>query len=284
LLRTVVEDQQELRLDIMRGENRIKELQMPRGVGGFGLADDTPQVVAERQKLDRKRADQRRLASIYEDRAATWQHAANLVRVIEQAMAARRSGCVAAMVVTEPPGYKNSIIDTVESRRRRGRELQADLAKVRAAPWPSALAKQKMRARIAQLAEAGAPHASDAIDHDEPIEFRTGTVQVRIANVDPSAVGFVALPDTLALIAWLHRDTLIAALDREIDEVADDKAALTLEQRRKAEAEILADMLATEREECALIEIAQTQGTAIDYRTDCDPRAILGIEWVAPGQ
>jgi hypothetical protein len=90
------------------------------------------------------------------------------------------------------------------------------------------------------------------------------------------------LPDTLALIAWLLPDRLIAALDREIDEVADDKAALTLEQRRKAEAEILADMLATEREECALIEIAQTQGIAIDYRTDCDARAILDIEWVAP--
>jgi hypothetical protein len=92
------------------------------------------------------------------------------------------------------------------------------------------------------------------------------------------------LPDTLALIAWLHRDTLIAALDREIDEAADDKNAMTLEQRRKAETQMLADLLAVSREECALSEAAQAQGIAIDYRTDCDARAILGIEWVAPGQ
>ncbi|MCK1641667.1 hypothetical protein IVA95_30020 [Bradyrhizobium sp. 157] len=70
-------------------------------------------------------------------------------------------------------------------------------------------------------------------------------------------------------------------MDREIDEVANDPNALTDEQRRKAEVEILADLLAIERKECALVKTAQSQGLPADYRVDCDPRAILGIEWVA---
>jgi hypothetical protein len=56
-------------------------------------------------------------------------------------------------------------------------------------------------------------------------------------------------PDVLALLCWLHRDTLIARLESEIDIEADDANALTDEQRAIREAELLRDMLATERAE-----------------------------------
>ena len=55
-------------------------------------------------------------------------------------------------------------------------------------------------------------------------------------------LAFAEIPDTVALIAWLHRDALIAALDREIDTEADDKAALSHEARQKAEAEVMGDL------------------------------------------
>ncbi len=55
---------------------------------------------------------------------------------------------------------------------------------------------------------------------------------------------------------------------------------MTAEQRQKAEAEVLADLLAVEREECGVIELAKSQNLPADYRLDCDPRAILGFEWV----
>jgi hypothetical protein len=159
LLIAVVDDQQELRLDIMRGETRVKELMTPRGVGGYGLADDEPQVLAEQEKVGRKRAAQRRLASLYEVRSDAYRHVADLVRAIEQEIAARPSGCIAKTVSIETPAFKGNIIDAVEGRRRRGRELVSDLARVRAAPWPSSIAKAKMRERITQLAEAGAPRS-----------------------------------------------------------------------------------------------------------------------------
>ncbi len=73
LIRATVEDQQQLRLDILRHQNRIKELQTPRGVGGFG--DDAPQVVQERGMLDKKLAEPRRLDARNEDRGATFQKA-----------------------------------------------------------------------------------------------------------------------------------------------------------------------------------------------------------------
>jgi hypothetical protein len=281
LVRAIVEDQQQLRLDVLRHQNRIKELQTPRGAGGFGLGDDAPQVAQERRMLDGKVAEQRRLMALSEVRGATFQNAGRLIRNIEQAVAARPAGCIGQMVKVDPPTFKGDILNAIEGRRRRGRELKADLHRVRSAPWPSSIAKEKMRERIEQLAESGAPRADQAIEHDAPISFPTQTHQVRVFNADPSAVGFAELPDTLGLFAWLYRDALIAALDREIDEVADDPNALTGEQRRKTEADILADLLAVEREECALIDLAKSQHLPADYRADCDARAILGIEWVA---
>jgi hypothetical protein len=71
------------------------------------------------------------------------------------------------------------------------------------------------------------------------------------------------------------------AVHRAIDVVADDTHAMTLRAAaQRSEAQVLADRLAAERDECALIEIAHTQGSLVDYRPDCDPRAVLGFEWV----
>ena len=70
------------------------------------------------------------------------------------------------------------------------------------------------------------------------------------------------------------------AVHRAIDVVADDTHAMTLRAAaQRSEEQVLADRLAVERDECALIEIAHTQGTLVDYR-NCDPRAVLGVEWV----
>jgi len=52
---------------------------------------------------------------------------------------------------------------------------------------------------------------------------------------------------------------------RAIDEVGGDAHAMTLRAAaQRSEAQVLAERLAVERDECALIEIAQTQGTLVD--------------------
>jgi hypothetical protein len=88
------------------------------------------------------------------------------------------------------------------------------------------------------------------------------------------------VPDTVALIAWLHKDALIAALDREIDAEGDDAAALTHEQREQRESEVLSDLLSVERDEAALTWSAIEDGLPCEFRADCSPLAILQIRLV----
>ena len=83
------------------------------------------------------------------------------------------------------------------------------------------------------------------------------------------------------MTCWLHRDALIAALDREIASEADDKAALTHEAREKAEAEVQGDLLAVEREESALVWQAQSENLPAEHRADVSVVALLSIALVA---
>ncbi|GLI93667.1 hypothetical protein [Methylocystis echinoides] len=89
-------------------------------------------------------------------------------------------------------------------------------------------------------------------------------------------------PDAFALLAWLHRDTIIQRICAEIDAVADDRSALDPAQRAKKLAQADAAILLAEREEEAAICEALSRGFLIDRREDADPRAIVGIEGPAP--
>lgn len=55
------------------------------------------------------------------------------------------AGTVIAMHPTVEPELRKgeTVIDAIERVRRRGRELQADLNKIRASSWPSTIAKGK---------------------------------------------------------------------------------------------------------------------------------------------
>jgi hypothetical protein len=57
-----------------------------------------------------------------------------------------------------------------------------------------------------------------------------------------------------------------------LDEVADDQAALSQQQREEAEAQIMADALMIERAECSVIWHAEAKGEVIDFRADTSPQ------------
>ena len=82
-------------------------------------------------------------------------------------------------------------------------------------------------------------------------------------------------PDALALVAYLHKSALIAALDAEIDAESDDAASLSHEDRQLREAEAQDDLLDIERQEAALIWLAQDERLPVEHRVDCSPLAIL---------
>jgi class 3 adenylate cyclase len=102
---------------------------------------------------------------------------------------------------------------------------------------------------------------------------------VRIGDRMLAAVGD---PSALALLVWLHRDTLIERIEREIDLVADDQHALTSAQRVEQLKPIEKDRLAVEREEEVLISAAIAEGNMMLRRGDADPRAVLGLDDASP--
>jgi hypothetical protein len=95
--------------------------------------------------------------------------------------------------------------------------------------------------------------------------------------------GMVAtVVDSVAMLAWLHRDAMIASIKREIAAAADDDSALSDADRETALAQIKRDKLATEREDVALVNLANSQGGRVLFRGDTDPRALLGLDENAP--
>ncbi|WP_029582937.1 hypothetical protein [Bradyrhizobium sp. URHD0069] len=283
LVRSAHEETQDLRTEIQGHRNRLHRLRGARGADGFDLDDDDVRVTSEQARLDQKMVELKRRSELGELRGERWRILRTTIKNAEDWVRSKPGGTEIVMHEPVEPQLKKGedILAAIERIRRRGRELEADLARIAASPWPSAIAKQKMRERIGQLAESGRPWVEQAIENDAEIPFQTQTHPVRILNGDPSLIGFTELPDTLALLAWLHGDALIAALDREIDEVADDPNALTAAQRQKAEGEVRADLLSVQRQEAELVWKAQADGAAVTHRPDIDPRALLGVKLIA---
>ena len=73
-------------------------------------------------------------------------------------------------------------LDAIENRRRRVRELRADLHRVRSAPLPSSYAKAQMRAMVEQPAMQGAPSVANLIEHDRQIEWPTQMLRSDVRN------------------------------------------------------------------------------------------------------
>jgi hypothetical protein len=269
----------------LQAEARLRRLTDHQSVGGFHLDPTDPRVLEAQKQLDKTTDDARRLKELEAVRSATWHAASHVLSAVESWL---KNG--------KPPGVmledhevdvpklakgENGLPDAIENRRRRVRELRADLHRIRSAPYPSSYAKQQMRAQIEALAMSGAPNVSNLIEHDRKIEWNTQTLRSEVHNVTGTpSIGFANVPDMLALTCWLHKSALIAALDGEIDTESDDAAALTHEARQKAEAEVMADLLHTEYDESALVWQAQAEKLPCEHRGDCAPQAILQVRLV----
>jgi hypothetical protein len=241
------------------------------GHSGRGLAEDASEVRKARQQLESLREDLARLNALYKD--STGAELKPLLGQLENFVRGRRTFQLARQET--PPVRKGETIQSaIENRRRRLRELAADRESVGRAPWPSSVTKAKAREQFAALAVRGRPDVFELVERGGPVGLPTLPVFPGAEERPPVIRDMV---DAAALIAWALGPTLVDAIEREIDELSDDARALTAEQRREKLNEIAADMLAVEREEEALIEVAEGEGLAVLRRLDADPRAVLGI-------
>ncbi len=251
---------------------------------GFNLPPTDPRVIAQQRTVDKLTDDWKRLTELREVRSAQFQAAgAALANVETWLRHGVPGGCTLQDHETEvpkPTKGENGLLDQIEVRRRRVRELRADEHRIRSAPYPSAHAKAQMRQQIEQLAERGTPSVSRLVELDGPLDFQTQRLTSEIQG-ERRQLGFTETADAVALICWLHRGAMIAKLDTEISTEADDGAALSHEARQKAEAEVMGDLLDIERQEAALVFAAWEHGLACEHRSDCSQLAILQVQLVS---
>jgi hypothetical protein len=266
-------------------EQRLQRLRDHQSNGGFNLKPDDPRVLEQERLLGKLNDDLRRLNELVETRSAVWHAASHVLTAVEGWL---KNGVPPGVVLedheVEVPKLakgESGLLDAIENRRRRGRELRADLRRIESSCYPSSYCKQRMRAMVEQLAQQGTPDVSSLVEHDRSIAFPTTRLQSSIYNVEtPAAIGFAEVPDIVALFAWLHRDLLIKRLDAEIDSESDDAAALSATERETRAAVVMGDLLAVEYDEARLVWQAQADKLSCEHRSDCAAQCILQVRLV----
>jgi hypothetical protein len=265
-------------------ERRLQRLLAHRSEGGFALRENDPQVLQARQELTKLTDEARRLAERYEQRSEEWQSASRALQAVETWL--KDGGVPPGVVLQDHEGPKptlnknETITDAIERHRRRVRELKADAHRIQSSPYPSSYAKKQMRAQIGALAMSGAPNVANLIEHDRQIEWPTQMLRSEVHNTEVPSVAFAELHFVLPILAWLQKDALIAALDREIASEADDRSALTHEARQQQEAVVQGDLLNVERDESWFVWAAMAERLPAVHRPDCAPAAILGVQFL----
>jgi hypothetical protein len=236
-----------------------------------------PVRVANEERIARADAAAARAREIAAEREATFQRAKALATSCETWINATRN----TIVDVESPATTKAM--TLDRARAEISRLKTETRKALTAPLPSTDARSAIKAELDRLAERGRPDLSTVMETGQGIGWSKARFPVSVLGLlavgdeggHASIRGNAAAtgPDTLATLAWLFRPALEKALLAEIDDLADDEGALSVEDREARVQAFDAELLAAERIECALVE---AEGAT--YRDDTDPRALLGVE------
>jgi hypothetical protein len=278
------EQTQEVRLEATGYKNRISELVKHRGDGGPGLAEDAPQVVAVRKKLERAEKELARRVELKETRTVRWNAAGRLHQSVgDWVLRGVPSGVMLdtfedaplSELMTKADGGR--IEAAVDRYRLRLREFDADAHRVNSQQWPISMGEADARELVARRAEAGRPILENAIEHGLPITFATTSYRAQVFNAAPGAVAFIEAEDSIGLLCWLFGPEILKKVSADFREIGDDKNALSQTQREEMLATIASDRLAAERCECACIWHAAARGDVIDFRAETTPMAAIGV-------
>jgi hypothetical protein len=257
-------------------ENVVR-LRMPENNFNKKMLSDT---------IETATADLKRVRELNEVRTHRWQRCGQLIGAIESYVL--NISPEVPIVEFKGPGLKaprGDLLEAVELCRRKILEFQSDLAKINAAPIPSALAKKLARQEIDALAARGEPGCFDLIERRAGIGWpKTSYYEENLSGLAFIDVAAPPIPtgapgyNALAFYIWHNRDAVIASIERKIEEAADDKNALSDDERPKRRSATLADILALEREEELLIRTGKARGlTELQRRPEADPRAVLSL-------
>jgi hypothetical protein len=128
-------------------ENRLRKLQAHPQDHGFNLPPGDARVLEAEKHLTKVSDNLRRLQERSEMRGQAWRAASQALANVESWLRhGKPSGVLLQEHETEVPKLaKNEpgLLDAIENRRRRVRELRADLHRIASSPYPSSYAKQR---------------------------------------------------------------------------------------------------------------------------------------------
>jgi hypothetical protein len=140
-------DRQEANTARGDAERRLQRLLAPRSENGFDLREGDPQVIEARRQLEKLADEAGRLTELYEARSAAFQSASRVVQAVESYLRDGLPGNTALQDYDGPPPQllKNEdVLSALDRVRRRGREVKANLNRIRSAPYPSPHARGKI--------------------------------------------------------------------------------------------------------------------------------------------
>lgn len=151
----------------------------------------------------------------------------------------------------------------VERLRREITERKAELLRVNAARAPVEDARTQVRRLVDTLSRAPS--------------LNTDGGKVSVPSWQHASFGPASFRDVIAMLCWLDRDRIIAALDIELERLPVDKNALPPEQRAHRVSELETDIARLELEEEAVVSAASAMGLDIPRREFASPAAVLGV-------
>jgi len=257
-------------------------------IRGKRVDDDHPEMIAQTRALADADAEIARI----NERVATHNMVAGpraeLLRNIDTWLRATAANHAFADIEPEPVKLLKGeqIPAGIDRHRRRLRELDADALRINSAPFPSSYAKSIAAAHINKLADAATPIVTNLIEHggglivdgvmvEPPIVFATKMVKAEVDTATGRGIAIGEHVDTVGLLAWLFKDQMLARIGEAIDAEAEDKIALSHEQRAEQLATIASDRQAVEFDETQLLWAGF--GTT-EARADMTPTAYLLVK------
>jgi len=166
-------------------------------------------------------------------------------------------------------------IEAVETARQKISEIGMKIAETEAAPRPSSECKAAARAYVETMAEQGRPDCFGMFETGALPRWPVSPLDVFVAVKDGQAVARSECIDPVALLAYVCKADLINALEREIDEGADDANAISEGDRAARIGSLRNELLEIERAEEHFICLAGDG--VIARRANADPGAVLGV-------
>jgi hypothetical protein len=146
-------------------------------------------------------------------------------------------------------------------------QANGEIARLLQAPLTPAEIKDRVRAQVDKMANAGRP----------TLMLDGGKVDIQFPDENRFGDGALSAPTKSAssLMAWMFHDEI---LDRMLDGVDQIQGGVPMAERADREAEIRKRILALEHEEEALVVRALADGLEVHRRPSASGFALLGIE------